>query len=557
MSRFVRTIVFLVAGLGSLTGCVQRERPAGQNPPEPVAFAPEPGGTLLRRLALDVNTLNLLVHTNESEKSVLSYLYDPLLDLNADAELVPALAESWSVSPDGRSFTFRLHPRATWSDGKPVRASDVVFTMNKIVDPATQSAQYSGLFEGLDRQQTRVLDQNTVQVVFKQARAAQKYAFNIGVLPEHVYSRGSMNKDHNWTAVGNGPYVLSRREAGKDILLTRNNNYWREKPYLDRILFTVLPNDTVAWNAMKRGDIDETRILSDFWRNERNSPEVRKTMEIHRFYSLGYNFIGWNNRDPILQDKRVRRALSMSLDRRKIINTLYFGTARLTTGPFTPDQPAFNPEVKPIEFDLRGARQLLESAGWRDSNGDQVLDRNRRKLEIELLFQAGNAASMQQAQIMQSDLGSIGVKVNLTPLDAASLIPRVLGGNFQGVFLSWNLDLDPDLFSLFHSSQQSPEGQNFVFYRNPEADRLIEQARVEPDEKKRNEIFHRLHAILAEDQPYTWTFQVSEKWGVNRRIHDVRAVDGLGLFWWYPGSLQWWIPVGQQHRSGKTLAAPG
>jgi peptide/nickel transport system substrate-binding protein len=137
------------------------------------------------------------------------------------------------------------------------------------------------------------------------------------------------------------------------------------------------------------------------------------------------------------------------------------------------------------------------------------------------------------------------------------LIPRVLGGNFQGVFLSWNLDLDPDLFSLFHSSQQSPEGQNFVFYRNPEADRLIEQARVEPDEKKRNEIFHRLHAILAEDQPYTWTFQVSEKWGVNRRIHDVRAVDGLGLFWWYPGSLQWWIPVGQQHRSGKTLAAPG
>ena len=550
-------MVFLVAGLGSLAACVQRERPAGERSREPVAVAPEPGGTLLRRLSLDVNTLNLLIHTNESEKTVLSYLYDPLLDLNADAELIPALAERWEVSADGRTYTFHLHPRATWSDGKRVRGSDVVFTLNKIVDPATQSAQYSGLFEGLDRQKTRALDDTTVQVAFKQARASQKYAFNIGIIPQHIYGSGSMTKDHNWTAVGNGPYVLSRREAGKDILLTRNNNYWREKPYLDRILFTVLPNDSVAWNAMKRADIDETRITSDFWRNERNNPEVRDTMDIHRFYSLGYNFIGWNNRDPILRDKIVRRALSMSLDRRKIMNNLYFGTARLITGPFTPDQTAFNPAVKPIEFDLAGARQLLESVGWRDSNKDKVLDKNGRKLEIEVIFQAGNAPSVQQGQILQNDLGSIGVKVNLTPLDAASLIPRVLGGNFQGVFLSWNLDLDPDLYSLFHSSQYSPEGQNFVFYGNAEVDRLIEQSRVEPDQKKRTEMHHRLHAILAEDQPYTWTFQVSEKWGVNRRVHDVRATNGLGLFWWYPGSLQWWIPIGQQHRSGKTVASPG
>lgn len=510
---------------------------------------------MIRRIPQDVATLNLLLQYTETDKQVLSYLYDPLLELNADMELIPALAQRWTLSEDGKTFTFHLDPRAAWSDGKPVRAQDVVFTFKKIVDPKSQSPQFSGLFEGLDTSKTRVIDDRTVQVVFDQGRPAQKYAFNIGILPEHIYAEGSMARDHNWKAIGNGPYVLAKREAGKDIVLTRNNHYWREKPYLDRIHFQILSDDTVTWSALKRSDIDEAKIASDFWKNERDTPEVRDTMDIYRFYSLGYNFIGWNNRDPILKDKAVRQAMTRSLDRRKIINSLYFGTARLITGPFTPDQAAYNPEVKPIEFDLAAARQQLASAGWRDTNGDSVLDKNGKPLEIELLFQAGNAPSIQQGQIFQNDLNSIGVKLKLTPLDAASLIPRVLGGKYQGVFLSWNLDLDPDLYALFHSSQHSPQGQNFVFYKNPEADRLIEEARVELDDQKRNAAFQKIHALIAEDQPYTFTFQVSDKWGVNRRVKDVRAVDGLGLFSWHPGSLQWWIPIPQQ-RAGKTVATP-
>lgn len=554
---FIRTrnalsAILLAAAAVVLALCAPREaaRDADGAPTDPIA--PQPGGTLVRRLSQDVNTLNLLLQTLESEKRVLSLLYDPLLDLNAEMELIPALAESWEVSPDGRIYTFRLNRRATWSDGKPVRASDVVFTLNRIVDPATQSSQLAGLFDGLNRQQTRPIDDYTVQVTFDRARSAQAYAFNIGILPEHVYRHGSMSKDHNWKAIGNGPYVLSKREAAKEILLTRRQNYWRRSPYIDRVLFKVLPDDGVAWQAMKRGDIDETQITSDFWKMEKDDPKVRETMEIHRFYGLGYNFIAWNNADPILRDRTVRKALTMALDRRKIINNLYYGTARLITGPYTPDHWAYNPEVKPIEFDLRGARALLESAGWRDSNDDGNLDRGGKKLEIEILLAAGNKPSIEQGQVFQADLKEIGVNLNLTPLDSASMIPRVLGGKYQGVFLAWNLDLDPDLYSLFHSSQHSPRGQNFVFYSNARADQLIEQGRVEMDPKRRTEIYRELFAVLAEDQPYTWTFQVSNKWGVNRRVHDVRAVDGLGLFEWYPDSLEWWLAP----RAGTTVATP-
>lgn len=528
----------------------------GRRPSEPAAvqqpIVPEPGGTLVRRLSQDIHTLNPLLRSIESEEWVLSLIYDPILEIDGQMNLVPGLAESWEVSPDGKIYTFKLNKAATWSDGKPVRAADVVFTLKKIVDPATQSAELAGFFEGLDLAQTRPLDEHTVQVVFNQARASQSVAFNIAVLPEHIYGKGSMSRDLNWKAVGSGPYLLSKRQAGQEIQLIRRPDYWRRAPYIDRVIFKVLPDDSVSWTALKRGDLDESQITSDFWKLERNDPRVRDTMEIHRFYSLGYNFIAWNNRDPILSDRAVRRAMTMALDRRKIINNLYHGTARLITGPFTPDQWAYNPEVKPIEYDLPGARKLLESAGWRDSNRDGVLDRDGKPLELEVLFQAGNAPSLQQGQILQSDLRSIGVRMNLTPLDSASLIPRVLGGKFQGVFLAWALDLDSDLFSLFHSSQFSPNGQNFVFYSNPEVDGLIEQGRVELDQQKRTEIFHRLHAILAEDQPYTWTFQVSDKWGVNRRVNDARAVDGLGMFGWYPSTMDWWIPLSQQ-RAGKGL----
>jgi peptide/nickel transport system substrate-binding protein len=543
--REPRLSAALFAILLVVSGCAAPERSARRSA-SPRQSEPQPGGTLVRRLTQDPNTLNLLLVNFEHEKQVLSYVYDPLLDLDGKMNLIPGLAEKWEVSPDGKTYTFWIDPRATWSDGQPVRASDVVFTLKKIVDPATQAAELAPLFAGLDTKETRALDDRTARVVFKRARPAQIYAFNMGILPEHEYKKGSFPKELNWKAVGNGPYVVTRHDRGKEILLTRRQDYQRNKPYIERVLFKVLADDAVAWNAMKRGDIDETRITADTWKLERNEPTVQQMMAIHLFYGLGYNFIAWNNQDPILKDGEARRAMTMAMDRRKIVNTLYHGSARLISGPFTPDQPAYNHGVKPIEFDPKGARALLESIGWRDSDRDGVLDRDGKKFELETIFRAGNAPSLQQLQVLQNDLRTIGVVMNLTPVDDATLIPRVLNGKYQGVYLSWSLDLDPDLYSLFHSSQKYPAGQNFVFYSNKEADRLIEQARTEMDEQKRNELYRQLHAVIAEDQPYTFTFQVAEKWTVNRRVKNARSVNGLGLFDWYPGKYEWWIPEAQQ-----------
>lgn len=529
-------------------GC-RDERPAARREVTATASGaaqPKQGGTLVRRLASDINTLNFVLHTTSSEKFVLGYLHDPIVAYDKNLKIVPALAKRWQVSPDGKTYTFTLDERARFSDGTPVRASDVLFTLRKIVDPKSPSPQLAGLFESLNLDQTRVVDDQTISVVFDTPRAAQLDSFNIAVLPEHVYGGGDFANDYNERVVGTGPYLFVSRNAGTEIVLARRQDYWRKPAFIDRIVFKVLSDDSVAWNAMKQGEIDEMRITADQYRLDGQKPAVRDRMNFHRFYLLSYNFIPWNLRSPILSDKRVRRALAMMLDRRSIVRNVYHGNARIMTGPFTEDQWAFNSAVKPIEFDPAGAKKLLAAAGWSDRDGDGTLDRDGKPLKVTMLLVAGNKPSADQAQVFQSALKDIGVRLDLVTMDGATFFKRVSSGDYESAFLAWNLDADPDLYTLFHSSQFVPDGQNLVFYSNPRVDELIMRARAELDQQKRAALYRELHAILADDQPYTWTVQLATTWAVNKRVRGVEEGKGFGLFYWEPGPRAWWLASGSE-----------
>lgn len=528
----IPAVVLVLAALA----CSPAERRERGGPETPVE-----GGRLVRHLDADVDTLNFVLHDSQAEKFVLSYIHDPLLDFSRDLEIIPGVAETWTVSDDGTVWTFQLDPSATFSDGRPVRASDLIFTLRKIADPKSESTQYAGMFADLDLERTRALDQRTAEVVFSRPRAGQIYSFNIAILPEHVYAKGNFLRAFNDRAVGSGPYKLVRRIPGKEILLERRDDYWRELPWITSILFRVINDRTQTWNALRAGEIDEASVTTDQWLLARDDAALEARVDFHRFYELGYNFIPWNNRDPILMAPEIRRALTMCFDRRLIIEKLYHGTARVISGPFTPNHWGFNPSVDPIEFDPAAARKIFEDAGWSDADGDGVLDRGGVPFDLEMLLATGDTTSANQAQIFQDELARVGVRLTLTQLDFATLLSRLFAGEYQGTMLSWSLDLDPDLYSIFHSSQFPPNGQNFVFYSNPAVDALIMEARSILDQERRVEIFRQLHAILARDQPYTFTIQASTKWGVNRRIRNVEEAEGFGLYGWYPGSLQWWI----------------
>lgn len=503
---------------------------------------PRDGGTLLRSLEADVATLNPVMVTSKYDWYATNYLFSSLIRIDENLLPSPGLAESWEISKDGREYTFKLNPKATFSDGRPVKASDVVFTMRKIVDPQSEASQLAGYFELLDIRRTRVLDDQTVVVAFREALASQLIQFfNVQIIPEHVYGKGDFKSDYTSKAVGSGPYVLVRREAGKEIVLERRKDYWGERPWIQSIILKPIVDEQTRWNAARRGDVDETTISSDIWNRSSKDPQAQRTIDFRRFYTLNYNYIAWNGRDAILSDKIVRRALAMCLDLSSIINNLYYGTARAMTGPFTADEWAFNPSVAAVPFNPQEAKRILASRGWMDSNGDGILDRNGKKLSIDFMVTAGSAAGIPLSQLFQEELKKIGVQLNILPVDPTMMIQRVLGGEYQAAYLAWDLDPDPDCFALFHSSQFPPRGQNFVFYANPEVDRLLDEARRSLDRSRRTELYNRVHEILNAEQPYTWTVQVSVKWAINKRVRGVEVSRGYGLFIWSPGELAWWL----------------
>ena len=539
--------------------CLRDEKPAQNSraaQKAPAANAgdgtPQEGGTLVRRIEADIVTLNPVTSTSTYDRQVVDYLFTPIVHVDQDLEPIPGLADSWEVLEGGKLYRFELNQKATFSDGTPVKASDVVFTLRKIFDPTSEALQIIGAFEYLDLARTRAIDNDTVEIGFRQPLAAQLIRFHdVMVLPEHVYSKGKFREDFNSTAVGSGPYRLVRRDPGKEIVVERREDYWREKPPLKTVVFKVIADHATAWSALRRGDIDETRLSSDIWRREQANPEYANSVDFRRFYTMSYNFIAWNLRTPRLVDRRVRQALSMCIPTQSVINDLYYGTARAMSGPFTPDSFAYNPTVPVTRYDLTGAKRLLTNAGWMDSNGDGVVDSKGKPLKIELILIAGNATTLQFGQMLQAEMKKIGVQLELTVLDFSSAIQRIMEGNYESAYFAYDLDNDPDPFNILHSSQFPPRGQNFAYYANPEIDRIIVQARSEMDRSKRKDLYWRLHEIVAADQPYTFTIQVSSKWGLHKRVRGAE-VSGYGLYRWFPGPLAWWIP-----RDRRAPARPG
>ncbi|HEX7829498.1 MAG TPA: ABC transporter substrate-binding protein [Thermoanaerobaculia bacterium] len=529
--------IALASLLAVVVVACNREIPQPQKPAQPSPATPADGGRVVRRLETDPETLNYVRHSTEDERQVLSMIYDPLIELDENLTPAPGLATRWEVLDGGKTYVFHLDPRATYSDGKPVVASDVVFTLTKILDE--QSMQFASYFETLDRANTKAIDTQTVRVAFTEPRAGQLLSFNIGVMPEHVYGKGDFKK--NRAVIGSGPYVLKRRQIGRSILLARRDDYWRTKPRIAEVLFRPIGDDAVTWKALERGDIDVGRASNDTWFRVKDDPKIKATLDFHNVWQFTYNAVAWNLDDPILSDVRVRRALAMCFDRDTVIDKLYHGQARPLSGPFVQDSWAYNAKVQPVEYNPTGAAALLASAGWRDSDGDGILDRGGMKFAFTMLIVAGNKASIEQSQVLQDALKRVGVQLDVRAVDGAAYSEAVFARNFQAAFVAWVVDPDPNPKGLFHSKMVAPAGMNVIGYRNAEADELMDRAERELDQSRRQELYFHLHEIIARDQPYLFLVQSSIKWATNKRVQNVREGKGFGLFHWYPGPMGWWL----------------
>ncbi|MFQ5510270.1 MAG: peptide-binding protein [Candidatus Krumholzibacteriia bacterium] len=502
--------------------------------------AATPGGTVIRHLQADCKTLNWVLYTTVYEDYVLRCLYDNLLDYDAKMEIQPVLAKSVKVSDDHLRITVELRDSLFWHDGEPITSEDVAFTVDKIRDPAVPAVNKEGWFNKLDK--VEVVDDKTIVFVWSVPYAPALHALTkLSPIPKHIYGKGDfLTNPANRAPVGSGAFRFEEWQTSRMISVVRNDNYYRRKAYLDRIIFRVIPDRSVALNAMKTGQLDEMRLRQQQWEQVSGDKAFVDKFNMNYYDVPQYNYLSWNCRAIWFKDKRVRRALTMLFDREEIIATLYSGFSKPVSGPFYINSPAYDHSVAPYPYDPQAAVRLLEDAGWIDNNGDGVREKDDVNFEFEFYVTSGSRIGQSFAQLLQEQCEKAGIIVKIRRLESATFFDKVFKGEYDAAALAWQLDIDPDLYDTFHSTQVPPIGLNHAFYNNPEVDTLLERARVEFDKDKRNELYHQVHRLIHEDSPYTFVNSVPEKRPVHHRIGNV-AISPSGPFRFYPGGIYWYV----------------
>jgi peptide/nickel transport system substrate-binding protein len=501
---------------------------------------PAEGGTLRLRLVGDPSTLNAVLQTGEPEQQVLQLVSRNLLDWNSRLQIVPGLAESYTVSPDGRAYSFTLRKEAVWQDGTPVTAADAVFTFRKIVEKDTPSPVIKPLFSELVS--VEATGERTFVLRFQRADANRVSAFVLPLLPEKRFARKHFLKaPDNRAPFSNGPYRFVSWKPQEAVELARNDRYWGPRAHFDRVVFKIVPDDATAWRALVEGGVDGTQVTQALKEKSVADPAFGACCRLVEYYDLDFNYIALNNRSPLFSDARVRRALTMLLDRAAIVRSLYRGSARIISGPWAPDSPAYDASIEPLPYDPAAAGRLLEEAGWRDTNGNGWRDSKGRELVFEVLVSSGSLIGQQVCEVFAAAARKAGVQVQVRPLEWSAYVERLDSGDFEAASGAWSAtgDPNPDPFPLWHSTQVPPSGANSCFFADPEADGLMVAARGEQDAKKRVALYHRLHRIFRDQAPAIWIVNASKKYTFRREVRGL-VTSPLGLFGVWPGPAGWW-----------------
>jgi len=482
------------------------------NSDEPLQFggeAPARGDTLIEASIGDATGLIPNITTDGPSHDVGSLLYTGLVKRDQALNLVPDLAESWDFSKDCLSLTFHLRTNAKWHDGKPVTAADVRFTYETMIHPKTPTA-YNEDF--LVVKGVEVIDPATVRITYKQPLATALESWGMWMLPRHLlgqYVREGRLREapQNRAPVGNGPYRFREWKAGEKIVLMANPDYYAGEPNISRVVYRIIPSQATIFLELKANGVDKADLTAIQYARQTDYPAFRKAYTKYRYAGNTYTYLGFNLKDPRFADRRVRQAFAHAIDRQELIEGVVLGLGREATGPYKPGTWAYNPKVRRYPHDPARARALLAEAGWKDRDGDGLLDKNGKPFTFEILTNQGNDERKKIAELIQSSLKAIGVGAEIRVIEWASLLKEYIKKRrFDAIILGWGIGLDPDQYDIWHSSKTGPDELNHISYANPEVDALLEKGRSFCEQKDRIRYYHRLQEVLAEDQPLVFLY---------------------------------------------------
>jgi len=440
-----------------------------------------------------------------------------------------------------------LRPGVRWHDGRPFTAEDVRFTYQTIMDEKTNTVRRSD-YELVDR--LEVLDARHLRVIYKEPFSPGLSSWTMGIIPKHLLAGADINTTpFNRRPVGTGPFKFGEWVSDEKITLTSNPDYFEGRPHLDRIIYRIIPETSLSEIELLTGGIDLFNTYPHQY--QRMSRDPRLTL--YRYSSLGYTYIGYNQNSFLFQDRRVRQALTMAVNREEMITFILFGLGRQATGPFPGHLWYADPKVAPWPFDPERARRALKEAGWEDRDGDGILEKDGQPFRFTLITNSGNEVRKDVGVLIQRYWQDVGIDVKLEMYEWSVFLKNFINPrHFDACILGWSLGVDPDAYNIWHS-KQIKDGFNFIGYRNPEADRLWEAGRREYQPEKRRQIYHQLQALLAEDQPYTFLFvsdalpalirkfQVAEKDPSGKMVYSPVRVGKAGLM---HDLIKWTVPKG-------------
>ncbi len=574
----VLLVLLVAAGCGGQEavdeGAVEEEEPTTEK---------TVGDALIVASIGDASVINPILSNDTASGDIIARIFEGLITVNEKIEWIPELAEDWEFSEDGTVWTFYLREGVTWHDGEPFTAEDVKFTFEAIMHPNYEGsrrgnytrflgyAEYTGKLQEIAAQfeegeiteeeaneakleafeewreagAIEIVDEHTVRFHLTEAYAPFIADISMDILPAHVFDGDpgkAGQKDHPFNSknpIGTGPFKFVKWSRDEEIVVEANEDYWGEGPYISKWIYRIIPDAQIIKQSLKTAEVDYGSIQPEDW-EEMNEVEHLQTFE---YATFSYTYMGYNLQDPMFQDPKVRRAITHAIDRKTIVDELLYGHGTLCNSHGSPARWDYNPDVPVYEYDPDKALELLAEAGWTDSDGDGILDKDGEKFSFKLQTNQGNQIREDSAVLIQDFLEEIGIEVEVEFVEWNTFVNNVLlAKDFEAVIVGWALGTDPDAYSIWHTDGGP---LNFVSYSNERVDELLEKGRVTLEQEKRAEIYGEMQKILAEEQPYTFLYFRNTLSGLHERFEGPIAGTPAGIMW---NINEWFVPADKQLR---------
>ncbi|MGQ9532759.1 MAG: ABC transporter substrate-binding protein, partial [Desulfotomaculales bacterium] len=442
-----------------------------------------------------------------------SKFFNGLVRFDENLNVVPDLAESWEISPDGKTYTFRLRKGVKWHDGREFTAADVKFTYEKIMDPDVASP-LKPHFEFVES--IEVADDHTLTIRLSEPYAPFLERLVVGIVPRHLLEgKDVRTAEFNQHPVGTGPFKFVEWKKGERLVMEANADYFRGKPKIDRVIVSFIPDENTRLLQLNKGEVDVAFLPPKL--------AARAQSQNHRVYTVPtgeWCAIGLPYENPLFRDKNLRQALACAIDKQAIVDKLLEGKGEPASSPFRSNHWAYNPEARRYGLDPEKAKALLAASGWKDTDGDGILDKNGKPLRFTLMYAANDVLRKDICTAVRTDLKKIGIDVELAGLSWEQIKPRMYT---DATLFFWATVYDPDdQYPIWHSRFIGQGWWNPTCYRNGRVDGLLQRGRATMDKEERRKIYGELQQILAEEQPMVFIAHVDHTYACSTRVRGIK-----------------------------------